>query len=66
MATLFSPMGAEYNLASKHPHSEVTLNNISVYQTLMEELRGESAPPMPLYALLPERRDPPVSDHRSH
>lgn len=44
MATLFSPMGAEYNLASKHPHSEVTLNNISVYQTLMEELRGEPRP----------------------
>ena len=43
MATLFSPMGAEYNLASKHPHSEITLTNISTYQTLMEELRGAFA-----------------------
>jgi len=42
MATLFSPMGAEYGLAQKHPHSEITLNNIATYQTLMEELRGES------------------------
>lgn len=40
-ATLFSPMGAEYNLASKHPNAEVTLRNISTYQGLMEEMRGE-------------------------
>ena len=40
MATLFAPMGAEYNLAAKHPHSETTLANIDTYQQLMEELRG--------------------------
>lgn len=41
LATLFSPMGSEYNLGSKFPHSEVTLNSITQYQTLMEEMRGE-------------------------
>jgi len=39
-ATLFSPMGAEYNLAAKHPQAEATVKNISTYQTLMEEMRG--------------------------
>ena len=34
-------MGAEFNLASKHPQAEVTVQNISVYQQAMEELRGE-------------------------
>jgi amphiphysin len=43
LATLFSPMGAEYNLAQKHPNAEVTVQNIAVYQQAMEELRGESA-----------------------
>lgn len=41
MATLFSPMGAEYNLAAKHPHSEITLKNIDQYQNIMQEMRGE-------------------------
>ena len=40
LATLFSPMGAEYNLSSKHPQSKITVDNITVYQGLMEELRG--------------------------
>jgi amphiphysin len=43
LATLFAPMGAEYNLAAKFPQSEVTVNNIAQYQVLMEELRGQSA-----------------------
>ena len=41
LATLFSPMGAEFNLAEKHPNAEVTVQNIAVYQQAMEELRGE-------------------------
>jgi amphiphysin len=42
LATLFSPMGAEFNLAQKHPNAETTVQNIAVYQQAMEELRGES------------------------
>jgi hypothetical protein len=41
LATLFSPMGAEFNLAEKHPNAQVTVQNIAVYQQAMEELRGE-------------------------
>lgn len=41
LAIVFSPMGSEYNLASKFPQSEVTLNSITQYQVLMEEMRGE-------------------------
>ncbi|KAK1924314.1 hypothetical protein DB88DRAFT_463882 [Papiliotrema laurentii] len=48
MATLFAPMGAEYNLAAKHPHSETTLANIDTYQQLMEELRETLAPELDL------------------
>jgi amphiphysin len=44
LATLFSPMGAEFNLAQKHPNAEVTVQNIAVYQQAMEELRGMSTP----------------------
>jgi hypothetical protein len=40
LATLFSPLGAEYNLAAKFPQAEKTVQNITVYQTLMEEMRG--------------------------
>jgi amphiphysin len=40
LATLFSPLGAEYNLATKFPQAEKTVQNITVYQTLMEEMRG--------------------------
>ena len=43
LATLFSPLGAEYNLAAKHPNSEITLKNITQYQSLMEEMRGGPA-----------------------
>jgi amphiphysin len=35
-------MGAEFNIAAKHPNAEVTVRNIGVYQTLMEEMRGLS------------------------
>jgi hypothetical protein len=34
-------MGAEFNLAEKHPNAQVTVQNIAVYQQAMEELRGE-------------------------
>lgn len=34
-------MGAEFNLGAKFPQSEVTVNSIVQYQTLMEEMRGE-------------------------
>jgi amphiphysin len=37
-------MGAEYNLAQKHPNAEVTVQNIGMYQQAMEELRGEFLP----------------------
>jgi hypothetical protein len=40
--TLFAPLGAEYDLGSKFPNSEVTIRNIGGYQALMEDLRGES------------------------
>jgi len=40
--TLFAPLGAEYDLGSKFPNSEVTIKNIGGYQALMEDLRGES------------------------
>ena len=42
LATLFSPLGAEFNLAQKHPQAEVTVQNIGIYQQSMEELRGTS------------------------
>ncbi|WWC62090.1 uncharacterized protein I303_104680 [Kwoniella dejecticola CBS 10117] len=48
LATLFSPMGAEYNLASKHPQAEVTVKNISVYQGIMEEMRETLLPELEL------------------
>ncbi|WVQ72630.1 hypothetical protein IAR50_002189 [Cryptococcus sp. DSM 104548] len=48
LATLFSPMGAEYNLAAKHPQAEVTLENISTYQGLMEEVRETLVPELEL------------------
>jgi len=51
LATLFSPMGAEYNLAEKHPNAQVTVQNIAVYQQAMEELRGESIYSTPLKIL---------------
>ncbi|KAK8864497.1 hypothetical protein IAR55_001747 [Kwoniella newhampshirensis] len=48
LATLFSPMGAEYNLAGKHPQAEITVQNISVYQGLMEEIRETLLPELEL------------------
>ncbi|WVR06950.1 hypothetical protein IAU60_003986 [Kwoniella sp. DSM 27419] len=48
LATLFSPIGAEYNLAGKHPQTEVTIQNISVYQGLMEEMRETLLPELEL------------------
>jgi len=48
LATLFSPIGAEYNIASKHPNAEITVKNIGVYQTLMEEMRETLAPELEL------------------
>ncbi|WRT66473.1 uncharacterized protein IL334_003432 [Kwoniella shivajii] len=48
LATLFSPMGAEYNLASKHPQAEVTVKNITVYQGIMEEMRETLLPELEL------------------
>ncbi|WVQ99579.1 hypothetical protein IAU59_006715 [Kwoniella sp. CBS 9459] len=48
LATLFSPMGAEYNLAGKYPQSETTVKNIAVYQGLMEEMRETLLPELEL------------------
>lgn len=48
LATLFSPMGAEFNLAEKHPNAQVTVQNIAVYQQAMEELRDTLAPELEL------------------
>ncbi|RXK37065.1 hypothetical protein M231_05653 [Tremella mesenterica] len=48
LATLFSPLGSEYNLAAKHPTAEVTVKNISQYQGLMEELRETLSPELEL------------------
>ncbi|CAD6588979.1 MAG: hypothetical protein TREMPRED_005226 [Tremellales sp. Tagirdzhanova-0007] len=47
-STLFSPMGAEYGLLSKHPQAEATLRNISTYQGLMEEMRETLSPELDL------------------
>lgn len=47
--TLFSPIGSsEYDLTSRHPQAEVTVNNIGQYQTLMEDLRETLAPELEL------------------
>jgi amphiphysin len=51
LAVIFSPMGSEYNLAAKFPQSEVTLNSISQYQVLMEEMRGELPRPLALFRM---------------
>ncbi|ODN82003.1 hypothetical protein L202_02330 [Cryptococcus amylolentus CBS 6039] len=48
LATLFSPLGAEYNLAGKHPQAETTVENISTYQGLMEEVRETLVPELEL------------------
>ncbi|GFZ43831.1 hypothetical protein JCM24511_01551 [Saitozyma sp. JCM 24511] len=48
LATLFSPLGAEYNLAAKFPQAEKTVQNITVYQTLMEEMRETLTPELEL------------------
>ncbi|ADV20384.1 hypothetical protein I315_01487 [Cryptococcus gattii Ru294] len=48
LATLFSPMGAEYNLAGKHPQAETTVQNITTYQALMEEVRETLVPELEL------------------
>lgn len=47
LATLFAPIGNEYNLASKFPQSEVTIKNIASYQRLMEELKGTTRTGLP-------------------
>ena len=41
-------MGGEYNLAQKHPQSEVTLKNNDMYQRLMEEVQETLAPELEL------------------
>ncbi|KAJ9100543.1 hypothetical protein QFC21_003586 [Naganishia friedmannii] len=47
--TLFSPIGSnEYDLTSRHPQAEVTVNNIGQYQQLMEDLRETLAPELEL------------------
>ncbi|TXT09003.1 hypothetical protein VHUM_02477 [Vanrija humicola] len=48
LATLFAPIGNEYNLASKFPQSEVTIKNIDAYQRLMEELKETLQPELDL------------------
>ncbi|WOO81199.1 Regulator of cytoskeleton and endocytosis [Vanrija pseudolonga] len=48
LATLFAPIGNEYNLASKFPQSEVTIKNIASYQRLMEELKETLQPELDL------------------
>ncbi|KAI5453390.1 BAR adaptor protein Hob1 [Naganishia albida] len=47
--TLFGPIGSgEYDLTSRHPQAEVTVNNIGQYQQLMEDLRETLAPELEL------------------
>ncbi|GMK55211.1 hypothetical protein CspeluHIS016_0202670 [Cutaneotrichosporon spelunceum] len=48
MATLFSPIGAEYDIGSKFPNAEVTIQNIASYQSLMDELRETLVPELEL------------------
>ncbi|WVO16121.1 hypothetical protein L204_103788 [Cryptococcus depauperatus] len=48
LATLFSPMGSEYNLAGKYPEAETTVQNITTYQALMEEIRETLTPELEL------------------
>jgi amphiphysin len=48
IATLFSPIGAEYDIAAKFPNAEVTVKNIAAYQGLMDELRETLAPELEL------------------
>ncbi|BEJ16375.1 hypothetical protein CspHIS471_0509800 [Cutaneotrichosporon sp. HIS471] len=48
LATLFSPIGTEYDIGSKFPNAEVTIKNIASYQGLMEELRETLGPELEL------------------
>lgn len=48
LATLFSPISGEYDIASKFPNAEVTVKNISSYQGLMDELRETLSPELEL------------------
>lgn len=47
-ATLFSPMGSEYDIIGKNPQAEQTIKNIGQYRTLMEELRTALSPEIEL------------------
>ncbi|KAL7416882.1 putative actin-associated protein [Mrakia frigida] len=47
-ATLFTPIGTEYDLVGKNPQAESTIKNIGQYKTLMEELRVALSPEIEL------------------
>lgn len=46
--TLFTPLGDEHSLTSRHPGAEHTLRNIDQYQDLMAELRDAVQPELEL------------------
>lgn len=48
LSTLFAPLGAEYDLSSKFPNSQVTITNMGAYQALMEDLREALTPELEL------------------
>lgn len=47
-SSLFSPLGAEYDLISKNPQAEATIKNCGQYALLMNELRTALSPELEL------------------
>ncbi|CAO1616996.1 unnamed protein product [Parajaminaea phylloscopi] len=47
-STLFHPIGSEYDISGRHPAAAATIDNISYYQQMMEELRETLTPEIDL------------------
>jgi amphiphysin len=47
-SSLFSPLGAEYDLIGKNPQAEATIKNCGQYAQLMNELRTSLSPELEL------------------
>jgi len=45
---IFSPLAAEYNLQSKHPSAQATIENTPPYATALDELRSAISPELEL------------------
>jgi amphiphysin len=47
-ANIFHPISGEFDVAENHPESEVTVRNVDLFQTTMEELKEALAPELEL------------------